>query len=58
MHNLPIRIASLICLLAMGGAAAAAANDGAIQLPEPGILELGVIGAIAAVIASRGRRRK
>ena len=44
----------LACLVAVSGAAFAV-EDGAIDLPEPGVLELAAVGGIAAVIAKLAR---
>ena len=55
MRYLLTRLGSFTGLLAISGAAYA---DLAIPLPEPGVLELAGIGALAAIVARLARRRK
>lgn len=55
MRYLLTRLGSFTGLLAISGAAYA---DAAIPLPEPGVLELAGIGALAAIVARLARRRK
>ena len=55
MRNALPQLVSAAGLLAIAGAAAA---GDFIALPEPGVLELAVIGGIAAVVARFARRRK
>ena len=57
MRNALPQLVSAAGLLAIAGAAMAADFD-FVAVPEPGVLELAVIGGIAAVVARFARRRK
>jgi hypothetical protein len=55
MRNVLPQLVSAAGLLAIAGAAIAGDFQ---PVPEPGVLELAVIGGIAAVVAGFARRRK
>ena len=57
MRDLLARLASMAGLLALSGAALAADFDNAIDVPEPGILELVAIAAVVGWVVHKRARK-